>query len=205
MTKDLNQSELTEKKKNHSEPFVFFDNKSSELKISPGSIEHAYFAILYDDLDSAYQIFSRIDSPRAKWGIVLLSILKGFMTQYPTFFQIRNFFEIDLDFLLKNNKISYVEQCLGALELLSGINQEIYKFTARVMIENKLYSSALKYMDKSKQIYYNDPELHFMLAKYYFDFKNYNYSYFYINECLKLFPNYYPALLIKKNIEEIGF
>ena len=187
------------------EKFFFFGDKCSELAIVPNSLEHAYLAIINDDLQSADAVFANLDSPRARWGKALVSILKGFMTTYPTYFEIRNFLEIDLDFLLKNNKINYVEQCLGALEVLSTINQETYKFAARVMLENKLFSAALKYMDKSKQIYYNDPELQFMYAKYYLDTQHYNEAYFYINECLKLLPTYYPALVMKERIEEIGF
>ena len=98
-----------------------------------------------------------------------------------------------------------MEQCLGALDVFSSINQEIYKFTARVMLENKLYSSALKYLEKSKQIFYNDAELHFIYAKYYMDFRNFSEAKFYINECLKLLPDYYPAVLMKQKIEEMGF
>lgn len=185
--------------------FFFFNDDCSSLAIVPNSVEHAYLAILNDDLTSANIIFENIDSPRARWGRSLVSILKGFMTNYPTYFEIRNFLEIDLDFLLRNNKIDYVEQCLGALEILSTINQETFKFAARVMLENKLYSAAIKYMDRSKQIYYNDPELQFMYAKYYMDTKHYKDAYLYINECLKLLPSYYPAQTMKNRIEEIGF
>ena len=109
------------------------------------------------------------------------------------------------DFLLKNDKIDYVEQCLGALEFLSSINQESFKFTARVMLQNKLYTSALKYMERSKEIFYNDPELHFMYAKYYMDINNYKDAYSCINECLHLLPEYYPAQILKQRIEQIGF
>jgi tetratricopeptide (TPR) repeat protein len=187
------------------ENFFFFSNDCSEFEIKPNSLCHAYLAILNDDLDAAEAVFSKLDSPRAKWGRILVTILKGYITELPSYFAIRNFLEIDLDFLLKNNKIDYVELCLGALDILSTINQETFKFAARVMLENKLYTSALKYMDRSKQIYYNDPELHFMYAKYYMDVNKFNDAYFYINECLKLLPDYYPAKLLKQKIEEIGF
>ena len=186
------------------EKLFFFNNNASEIKVKPNSLEHAYLAIINKDLESAKIIFSRTDSPRAKWGKILVSILNGYMKEYPTYFQIRNFFEIDLDFLINNNLIDYVEQCLGALDVLSKINQEIYKYTARVMYENKLYKAALKYMEKSKQIFYNDPELHFMLAKYYFGINNFSDSYFYITECLKLLPDYYPANTLKEKIEQIS-
>lgn len=185
--------------------FFFFGNENKELVIKPNSLCHAYLAILNDDLDAAEKVFLNSDSPRAKWGRSFVSILKGFMTEYPTYFGIRNFFEIDLDFLLKNEKISYVEQCLGALEILSSINQETYKFVSRVMLQNKLYSSAVKYMEHSKQIYYNDPELHFMYAKYYMDINKIPEASFYINECLKLLPSYYPAQQLKLKIDEFAF
>lgn len=186
----------------------FFSNTCSNfnsIKIRPSSIEHAYLAILNNDLDTALEIFSGIDSPRAIWGKVLVSILKGYLKSYPTYFQIRNFLEIDLDFLLKNEKIDYVEFILGALDELVQINQETYKFAARVMFENKLYQGAFNYMQKSKLIYYNDAELHFMLSKYYFNVHDYEEAEFYINECLHLIPDYYPAIVFKSKIEEMLF
>lgn len=206
MTKSLKPLELIKSMKGLSkEKFFFFDVSCSELEIAPNSIEHAYLAILNSDLKSAGIIFKNNDSPRAKWGTVFVSILQGYMQNIPTFFEVRNFLEIDLDFLLKNNLIDYVEQCLGAIDILATINQETYKFTARVMLVNKLYSAALKYMEKSKKVYYNDPELHFMYAKYYLEKQNYDAAYFYINECLRLLPSYYPAIIMKQRIEELSF
>ena len=184
------------------ENFYFFYDNVSSLKILPKSIEHGYLAILDDDLDVAYKIFSELDSSRALWGKVLINILIGYLPEFPTYFQIRNFFEIDLDFLLKNKKISYVEQMLGALDVLYSINQEIYKYTARVMYVNKLYSAALKYMNKSKKVFYNDAELHFMFAKYYLHVHDYENALFYTQECLKLIPEYYPAIILKEKIDE---
>lgn len=182
--------------------FFFYSNEPSVYEIHAGSIEHAYLAILNNDLFSAKKIFALTDSPRSKWGKTLTSILEGYMDTFPTFFQIRNFLEIDLDFLLKNEKINYVEQILGSLEILAEINQETYKFAARVMFENKLYSTSLKYMEKSKKIHYADAELHFMLSKYYIQVHDYTLARHYIDECLKLLPDYYPAILLKEKIEE---
>ena len=181
----------------------FFYTEGKGVTIRPNSIEHAYLAILNDDLYSAEEIFSSNDSPRARWGEILVSVLRGYVEIYPTYFQIRNFLEIDLDFLLKNEKLDYVEQLLGALEFFSGINQETYKFAARVMYENNLLSAAYNYMQKSKEIYYNDAELQFMLARYFLRVHDTEEACFYINECLKLIPDYYPALVIKQKIEEM--
>ena len=58
---------------------------------------------------------------------------------------------------------------------------------------------------RSKKIYYNDAELHFMLAKYYLHVNDCELALFYIDECLKLIPDYYPAHLLKQKIEERWF
>lgn len=180
----------------------FFYLNCSDIKIIPNSLEHAYLCLLNNDLSSAKAIFSKIDNPRGIWGTILVSILEGYMEIFPTYFQIRNFLEIDLDFLLKNEKLDYIEQLLGALDIFADINQESYKFVARVMFENNLLSAAFNYMQKSKDIYYNDAELHFMLMRYYIKVHDFEQAYFYANECLQLIPDYYPALSMKQKIEE---
>lgn len=184
--------------------FFFFYTDCSFVEILPNSLEHAYLAIINNDLSSAKEIFKTIDNPRAKWGGVLISVLNGYLDIFPTYFQIRNFMEIDLDFLIKNEKLDYVEQLLGALEIFCTINQEAYKFAARVMFENNLLSAAFNYMKKSKDVYYNDAELHFMLARYYISVHDYEKAYLCINECLNLIPDYYPALQYKQKIEEMS-
>lgn len=176
----------------------FFDNDN--IVFNPRSIESAYLAIINEDLKSASAIFETIDSPRAHWGKILVSILEGFMQNYPSYFDIRNFLEIDLDFLIKNEKIDYVQMLLGSLEIFSNINQETYKYTARVMYENRYHKSACEYMEKSKRIFYNDPELHFMYAKYFYESGIYSEAEFYINECIRILPDYYPAKLMKEKI-----
>lgn len=178
----------------------FFQDGDKDLTFKSRSIEHAYMALLNDDLKSAGAVFETIDSPRAKWGECLIQILEGYLKVFPTYFQIRNFLEIDLDFLLKNEKIDYVEQVLGALDILAGVNEETYKYAARVMLENGYNNAAIKYLDKSKKIFYKDPELHFMLTKYYMKTRDYEKANFYVNECLRILPDYYPAKLLQEEV-----
>lgn len=177
---------------------MYFFDQTYNKTFTAISVEHAYIAILNDDLTTANAVFEAIDSPRARWGRALTGILAGYMEHYPTYFEIRNFYEIDLDFLVKNEKIDYIENLLGSLEHLFKINQEVYKYTARVMYENKFYNAAIDNMLKSKDLFYKDPELHFMLAKYYYDICDYTLSDFYLSECLNIVPSYYPAIKMKK-------
>ena len=178
----------------------FFSSGNDTICFSPESIEHGYAAILSGDLDSAKAVFECIDSPRSHWGITLIGILSGCIERLPSYFDIRNFLEIDLDFLIKNEKIHYIEMVLSSLDKLTEINQEVYKYAARVMYENGFFKTAKDYMDKSKHIFYKDPELHYMYAKYYLKEQCCEDAYFHICECLKIVPTYYPALQIKKQI-----
>ena len=181
---------------------MFFFDKDENNTFTARSVEHAYLAVLNDDLATARAVFESIDSPRARWGIVLTGILSGYMEYIPSYFEIRNFFEIDLDFLIKNEKFDYIENLLSSLKILSEINREIYKYTARVMYENNMYNSSLEYMEKSKECFYNDPELHFMFAKFYFNSGKYQTADYYLAECLKIIPSYNPAIKMRQKISE---
>ena len=179
---------------------MFFFSKETNLNFPQKSIESAYIAILNKELLKAKEIFESIDNPRASWGVALTNILLGYISKYPTYFEIRNFLEIDLDFLIKNELIEYVELVLGALEILSSYNQEVYKYVARVMYENKFYKACREYLDKSKSIFFNDPELHFIYAKYYIKIREYELAENHLEECLKILPDYYPAKILVKEI-----
>ena len=171
-----------------------------DVIVTPGSLEHAYLAIISNDLGSAYEIFKLIDSPRGLWGISFVEILKGYLINMPTYMKIRNFFEIDLDFLVKNEKIEYIEYLLGSMEILALNNQEVYKYAARVMLENKFFDVAIKYMNLAKDANYKDPELHFMLSKYYIEKRDFISALNSINVCSEILPEYYPAKVLKKHI-----
>lgn len=179
--------------------FVFQENKN--FLFESNGIEQGYVSILNDDFETALSVFNSYDSPRAKWASVLIEILSGYLEHHPSYFEIRNFLEIDLDFLLKNKKINYVESLLGAAEILVRINQETYKYIARVMFENKLFNAAKDYLEKSKNILYNDPEMHFLFCKLYINSRDYPNALHHITECLTILPDYYPAKKLKSELE----
>ena len=179
---------------------MFFFSKENIIEFKPTSIEHAYLALLNNELDNAYKIFAKLDSPRSNWGKTLIEIINCRIIRFPTYFEIRNFLEIDLDFLLKNGKIDYIESILGSLEILVKINNETYKYVARVMLENNFKDAAKKYLDKSRDIFYNDVELHFLYAKYFIETNKYHQAFKHINLCLEILPDYFPAKKIQQEI-----
>ena len=129
--------------------FFFFYDDCSCIKLIPDSLEHGYLAVLNDDLDVAAKIFSKIDSPRAKWAKILVSILNGVLEEYPTYFQVRNFLEIDLDLLLRNEKIHYVELLLGALEIILHF---LIRIESKRNLTCILYDENGQYFDKIENI-----------------------------------------------------
>ena len=68
------------------------------------------------------------------------------------------------------------------------------------MFENRLYKAAREYLEKSKDIFYKDPELHFLFAKYYIKTREYDLADFHLDECLNILPDYYPAKILQKEI-----
>ena len=68
------------------------------------------------------------------------------------------------------------------------------------MLENNLKDLAKNYLDKSKEIFYNDVELHYIYAKFYMSNRQFNKANFHIDECLSFLPDYHPAKELKKEI-----
>ena len=63
-----------------------------------------------------------------------------------------------------------------------------------------MYKVAREYLEKSKKVFYRDPELHFMYAKFYLKTREYELADYHLDECLNILPDYYPALALQKEI-----
>ena len=61
-------------------------------------VEAGYCCIVLDELDKAKELFQKVQEvdTRAKWGLILLQMIKGDILTFPTYFQIRKFLELDL-------------------------------------------------------------------------------------------------------------
>ena len=57
-------------------------------------------------------------------------------------------------------------------------------------------------LDKATEKFYNDPELHYLLAEYNFKIKDYNKAINNIKNCLTILPEYYPAVKLQKEINK---
>lgn len=158
-------------------------NISARKKLYSGDIEGAYKDFYYAEniYGCAYCCFIkgnireteillksiRYSSPAVEWLLTLTEIIKGEKKKVPSFLQIRNFYEADLNMLIFYKNFDFAKTICKHIVYLACYNKEIYKYTARVLIDNNEAKAAILYLQKSIDVYYRDPEVHYMLADAY--------------------------------------
>lgn len=179
-----------------------FDGCLSFFKNNGYIVEAAYCELFSDNLDEAFELFSSWSefNARAEWGVFLCKLIKGYSDKYPTYLQIRNFLEIDLDMLIKNFKGDYVQNIIRYVDWLASFNPEVYKFIGRVFINNGLEEEGRMFLLEAKNFFYNDPELHYLIAVECFKENKKDEVKQALNACLWVLPGYYPALKMKHEL-----
>lgn len=169
------------------------------------TLEYAYCCLINDDIENAKKNFEYIkDSDiRAHWGLFLISLIEGNVKEYPTYFELRNFLEIDLDILIHYFKGNYVENILRYADFMFTINPEIHKFIGRVLYNNGFLEQAMFFLGRAKNYFYNDPELHYLIAFVYYNIKDYQNAEKAVKDCLQILPEYYPAKYLNKILDNI--
>ncbi len=167
------------------------------------TLEHAYCKLLEDDIKGAKQLFSKTKNTdnRALWGYKIATILqKKFTTEMvtydemPSFFQLRNFLELDLSLFMTYHKGNYVEILCAYADIFAEINAESYKFFARAFHFNKYPQFANYFAQKAKDYLYNDPELHYQIALIKMAEGDRESARNHCLSCLHILKNYYPAI-----------
>lgn len=159
-------------------------------------VEAGYCCIVLDELDKAKELFQKVQEvdSRAKWGLILLQMIKGDILTFPTYFQIRNFLELDLSILILYCKGEYVEKIIRYADFMAYYNPECYKFIGRAFWANNLMSAAMFFLRRAKDKFYQDPELHYLLAYiFYNNDRNIDLAKKALGACLGILPEYAPA------------
>ena len=179
------------------------NNCEKYFKENDYQLEFGYCELLKGHIGNAKKIFAPISNqnPRAHWALREIQFIEGYVTFLPTYFEVRNFLEIDINLFLKAKKIDWVENIINGDDLFFSVNSESYKFIARVLMYNNFPEVAKIYLDKGISTSYGDPELHIILADYYLYKKDTALAKKSLNNCLKVLPNYFPA---KKKLLEIN-
>ena len=61
------------------------------------NLEYGYCLLLDGNLSNAEIVLRQVDSIRADWAVKLIPFMQGYVEILPTYFQIRNFLEIDIN------------------------------------------------------------------------------------------------------------
>ncbi len=166
-------------------------------------IEAAYCNIVLDNLKKAQELFEKAVSydMRAHWGLFLLRLIDGNICQSPTYFEIRDFLEIDLSILIMYCKGDYIEKILRYADFMAYYNLECYKFIGRAFWANNMMPAAMFFLNRAKDKLYNDPELHYLLAYIaYYNDNDINKTKKELDVCLGILPQYAPAVTLAKKI-----
>lgn len=145
------------------EEAAFYFNKAQNI------IGCTYCHILNENLTEARILASTVSNSSSiiKWLLVIINVLENTIGEYPTYFQIRNFYEQDLELLFKFKKQNYIERIISNQIYFEYFNREIYKYTGRVLFNNRIDNQAEVFLKKSLDIFYNDPETHYILGELY--------------------------------------
>lgn len=129
----------------------------------------AYCKLLKTEAESALSMLLPIknSSTAVNWLISLIKLLKDDMSYPPSYMQIRNFYEQDLNLFFLYKLESYINKILQNIKFFECFNKEIYKYNARVLLNYGYVLLAKEYIKQSIDIYYKDPETHFILGEIY--------------------------------------
>ena len=129
----------------------------------------AYCEFLKGNLNEvkALLLIEKEPSIASNWLKYICSVLQNDFTFVPTYFEIRNFYEQDLEMLFKYNQKDIINRILHLSSVLEKYNGEIHKFNGRVLKNNGYINVAEECLLKSVDICYKDPETHYLLGELY--------------------------------------
>jgi len=127
----------------------------------------AYCKFLSGELEEAKILLLLIqdNSSARNWLLSIIGLLLNEFLIEPTYFEIRNYYEQDLEMLFKFKQKEFIEKIIKKNSFLENYNKEIYKYSARVLLNNNYLEQSKLLLKKSLDIFYNDPETHFLLGE----------------------------------------
>ena len=146
--------------------------------------------------------FSKEDnSSLLNWAKAFSGYVERRKLRLPTFFEIRNFYEPDLDMLISLGFEEYAENLINSIQYFGYINLEVYKFTARVLYNHgyydfadKLLYAAKEYGDEDTELYVIDARNNIAQNRYYAAVKS-------LEKALDISPDYMPAKILLEKLK----
>ena len=135
-------------------------------------IGYCYF--IMGDIKKSQETLLKIKdySSFTNWILFLGNFIIDNINQYPTYMQIRNFYEQDLEMLINAKQLQHATKIIKQNNFFEKFNREVYKYSARVLFNHNFNNDAENFLKKSIEIYYNYPETHYILGEIYLNKKD---------------------------------
>ena len=178
------------------------DNCESFFLENNFKLEYGYCKLLKGDTNEARNIFMSIKDydMRAHWAYLFIQFMNNYIQFMPSYLQIRNFLEIDIGLLIKAGLNEATENVINACDIFYQINQESYKFIARVLLNYNYPTLAKIFLQRGVERCYNDPELHFLYGNYHLLYNNNEKAKYEFKTSLEVLPGYYPAKMMLEKL-----
>ncbi len=184
--------------KNTDEAFEYFDKANNIYGC-------AYSEFLAGKTEDAIILLNLISnsSSIANWLLFFIGLTENNLG-YSTYFQVRNFYEQDLEMLFmykQHEKIGAIIQQTG---YIANFNREVYKYCARVMLNNGCTKQAEIMLRDSLNICYNDPETHYLMGEVNIIKNNMQEAIYQFETAASVNKGYYPAEEKIKQLKTTG-
>ena len=155
----------------------------------------AYCEFLKGNIKQAKAILliEKEPSIASNWLKYICSVLQNDFSFVPTYFELRNFYEQDLEMLFKYGQTELVNKILHLSSVLEKYNGEIHKFNGRVLKNNGYIDIARECLLKSLDMCYKDPETHYLLGEIYEDKGDIQQAKEEYQKAIDVNNGYYPA------------
>ena len=163
-------------------------------------------SLLLQDLKGARNLFEvkKGNCPASDFGLFIIDLIEDKKSIPLKYFQTRAFLEIFLNLFIENKLFDWAQKIINNYEYFTKINLEAPKFIARVLNANNYNKTVHNFSKIAKEVCYYDAEIYYIDAKLCMAEKNYDEARKNIETCLSFAPEYYPVLMLKKELDSVS-
>lgn len=118
----------------------------------------------------------------------------------PSYFLLRNFYEIDLYRLIDVGLLQYAENLISATMKFCENNAEVFKYTARVLFLHGYFNEAMYFVEYGEKAIFEDVELHFIKCEILLKLGEVEKAKNALNDMIKIDEEYFPIKVIEQKI-----
>ena len=162
----------------------------------------AYCKLLNGELNEAKNLLESLENSSSfvNWLLILIEIIEGKKDKMPTYFQIRNFYEQDVEMLFFYERYDFISKIFQKTSYLANFNMEVYKYNARLLLNQGYLADSEILIKKSLDICFKDPETHYMYGELLLKRNDIEKAKQEFQKAIRVNGTYYPSLIKLKEL-----